>query len=577
MSASTTGAKRLALGRSIYAKCLWITAITTIFVATILSMQNFRVSERIAHESIIDLGATNTTNTAKTLGGAIRFQKTDDLLAQLTQLLDASNERAEAAVVISQEGVVLAELARGQGNLRSLTGTARNALRNSVAQSGNNGLEIAIPVTFGEGQEIVGVLAVGWTAAPIFAQLRGEKIRTAIVSAVALGIMLAISTFLLQRILGTPLQRLETAVQAVANGDYAISISGTARADEIGRLARNLEQMRNGLAEAKTISDQVEIDKAEQDSVIMELTRGLQSLASGDLTTQITRDVSARYQQLTKDFNDAASRLHDALMTVVQNAEMIRQESDDIGRHSGDLSQRTENQAATLEETAAALDQLTGGVKAAADTAREVESIVKTAQTEANESAQIVSQTVAAMSEIEGSSTQISTIISVIDDIAFQTNLLALNAGVEAARAGEAGRGFAVVASEVRALAQRSSEAAQEIKTLIGGSSQHVARGVKLVGETGNVLTSITERVTEIASLTSSMANAATEQSRSLAEINIGVGQLDKATQQNAGMVESADAASQSLRRQAAVLGETVGRFNTAASAHRVEGRFAAE
>ncbi len=553
-------------GQSVYAKCLWITAITTIVVATLVSVQNFNVSERIARESIVDLGATNTANAAKGIGGAIRFQKKDEIDKLLAQLLDGSDGRARAATVLSLQGEVLSELVRPGGDVAPLAQVARTALVDNMARTGANGLQIAVPVRFGNSGETVGVLAVGWTAAPVLARLANEKLRTLIISAVALCAMLGFSIFLLRRILGNPLHRLEVAVQSVANGDYEVSIAGTDRADEIGRLARNLDQMRMGLAEAKLVSDRAAADQVEQENVIAALTNGLQCLAAGDLTAQISQDFTTRYQQLSMDFNNTARTLHDAVLTVVQNAEMIRKESDEIGGHSSDLSRRTENQAATLEETAAALDQLTGGVKAAADSAREVEGIVHEAQTEANESAAIVAQTVAAMSEIEGSSTQISTIISVIDDIAFQTNLLALNAGVEAARAGEAGRGFAVVASEVRALAQRSSEAAQEIKALIGSSSQHVARGVKLVGQAGDVLTSITGRVTEIASLTSGMADAATEQSRSLAEINIGVSQLDKVTQQNAGMVESADAASQSLRMQAAALGETVERFTTNAS-----------
>ncbi|MEL6840688.1 MAG: methyl-accepting chemotaxis protein, partial [Pseudomonadota bacterium] len=260
---------------------------------------------------------------------------------------------------------------------------------------------------------------------------------------------------------------------------------------------------------------------------------------------------------------------------VVDNGlkRIMQQEAEDIGRQSGELSQRTETQAATLEETAAALDELTGNVKTAAEGAKEVETIVHQTRSEADESGEIVKETVTAMSEIESSSRQISTIISVIDDIAFQTNLLALNAGVEAARAGEAGRGFAVVASEVRELAQRSSEAAQQIKDLISGSSEQVARGVKLVDETGAALTAITERVANISTLMSEMANGATEQSRGLAEINLGVGQLDKVTQQNASMVESADVASQTLRQQAAALNKTVSAFEILSTASYSSGR----
>ena len=260
----------------------------------------------------------------------------------------------------------------------------------------------------------------------------------------------------------------------------------------------------------------------------------------------------------------------------MNNARLIQKEAEDIGRQSGELSQRTETQAATLEETAAALDELTGNVKTAADGATEDEGIVQKTRAEADSSGEIVKQTVTAMSEIESSSRQISTIIAVIDDIAFQTNLLALNAGVEAARAGEAGRGFAVVASEVRELAQRSSEAAQQIKDLIGSSSDQVARGVKLVDETGAALNAITERVVNIATLMSGMASGANEQSRGLAEINLGDGQLDKVTQQNASMVESADVASQTLRQQAATLNEIVSRFDMIDTAQDQTGRYAA-
>ena len=297
--------------------------------------------------------------------------------------------------------------------------------------------------------------------------------------------------------------------------------------------------------------------QADQQPVVDVLSVGLQNLAAGNLQDALSEEFGGNYETLRGDFNRTLDKLNGTIAQVVDTAETIRTRSTEISSASEDLSRRTENQAATLEETAAALDELTSSVKSAAKGAREVENIVRQARREAEESGAVVS----AMTEIERSSDQISQIIGVIDDIAFQTNLLALNAGVEAARAGDAGKGFAVVASEVRALAQRSSAAAKEIKTLIGTSTQHVGRGVDQVGRAGKALASIVNRVAHISTLVSDIAAGASEQSTGLAEINIGVTQLDQVTQQNAAMVEESTAASQSQHQEASDLAALVARF----------------
>ena len=266
---------------------------------------------------------------------------------------------------------------------------------------------------------------------------------------------------------------------------------------------------------------------------------------------------------LRENYNRTINTLVGIIDSVIGNSEKIRGSSEEINQSSNDLSQRTESQAATLEQTAAALDELTASVKSAASGAKEVEGIVDSASSTAEKSGIVVREAVDAMSLIEKSSVQISQIISVIDDISFQTNLLALNAGVEAARAGEAGRGFAVVASEVRALAQRSSDAAQEIKTLISDSSQQVNHGVELVGRTGEELRKIIDSVGTISSHVIGIASGAEEQSVALAEINSGVLQLDQVTQHNAAMVEESTAASQLLRNDATELARQVSVFKT--------------
>lgn len=299
----------------------------------------------------------------------------------------------------------------------------------------------------------------------------------------------------------------------------------------------------------------------EQRAVVEALGVGLQGLSEGDLSFEIATAFSSDYEKLRKDFNEAVRALKETVGAVVHNAESIRNETGEITTAADDLSRRTEQQAATLEETAAALDELTSSVRSASEGADEASTMSADAQANAEKGGEIARQAVQAMDGIKTSSHEISKITSVIDDIAFQTNLLALNAGVEAARAGEAGRGFAVVATEVRALAQRSSDAAREINTLISSSGEQVEQGVDLVDKTGDALAAIVTSVSEISKRVSTIAASSREQSSGLNEINSAVNDLDHVTQQNAAMFEETTAASHSLTSEADALSSAVSRF----------------
>ena len=312
-------------------------------------------------------------------------------------------------------------------------------------------------------------------------------------------------------------------------------------------------------AEASRASD------AEHKAVVRTLADSLKRLALGDLTTRIDADYVGDHKVLKDDFNQAIESLLQAMDAIATSTEGLRNGSDEIATATDDLSRRTEQQAASLEQTAAALDQITATVRRSAEGAKKATATASDAKAEAVRSGVVMSDAVAAMSEIEQSSGKITQIIGVIDEIAFQTHLLALNAGVEAARAGEAGRGFAVVAQEVRALAQRSAEAAKEIKALIASSSEQVQRGVRLVGDTGEALGAIVAKVTDIDALISEIAQSSQEQATGLAQVNTAVNQMDQVTQQNAAMVEEATAAASTLKAEAMELVDLVSRFETGA------------
>ncbi|NQE64706.1 methyl-accepting chemotaxis protein [Caulobacter sp. RHG1] len=300
---------------------------------------------------------------------------------------------------------------------------------------------------------------------------------------------------------------------------------------------------------------------AAQARVVEQLAGGLHALAQGDLRVQFDQPFPATYEQLRADFNSAASALEAAVSTVATGVSAMTAGSREISSAAIDMSRRIEQQAASLEETAAALDEITATVQKTAENAREASESTTSARQAAETGGRIVHQATEAMTGIEASSREIGNIIGVIDEIAFQTNLLALNAGVEAARAGEAGRGFAVVAQEVRALAQRSADAAKEIKTLITKSSDEVAQGVGLVEQTGQALEKIIGQVGAVSQLVADIAASSREQATGLREVNVAVNHMDQATQQNAAMIEQSTAASEALAREAGELAALTTRF----------------
>jgi methyl-accepting chemotaxis protein len=287
---------------------------------------------------------------------------------------------------------------------------------------------------------------------------------------------------------------------------------------------------------------------------VEQLARCLTNFADGDLSQTIQKPFIPSLERLRVDFNSASEKLKGAMAMVAENAKAISAGSNEIRTAADDLAKRTEQQAASVEQTAAALEEITTTVKDSSRRAEEAGKLVARTRDHAQHSGQVVRDAIAAMDQIETSSSEISNIIGVIDEIAFQTNLLALNAGVEAARAGEAGKGFAVVAQEVRELAQRSAKAAKEIKSLITASGSYVANGVALVTNAGSALQEIAGQVHEINTNVTAIVEAAREQSTALSEINQAVNTVDQGTQQNAAMVEEQTAASHGLAREAAAL-----------------------
>ncbi len=406
-------------------------------------------------------------------------------------------------------------------------------------------------------------------------------------SAVITALVVALAAaFSLTRLISKPISRLTQVMGRLAAGDNLVDIPTAHQADEIGQMARTVLVFKDAaiakiklqsdadatrrLADSERLAHEAAKEHAaRQDQFAIDaLGQGLSSLASGDLAHRIDTAFVAKTDRLRLDFNTAIDQLRRTMQTISEKVQAIRSGTGAIKTASQDLSKRTEQQASSLEETAAALDEIMATVHKTAEGSKHAREVVGRAKKDAEHSAQVVRQAVGAMSGIETSSAQIGQIIGVIDEIAFQTNLLALNAGVEAARAGDAGRGFAVVASEVRALAQRSTEAAKEIKALISASSARVGQGVDLVGQTGDALDRIVSQVDEINGIVGEIAASAQEQAAGLGEVNASINQMDQVTQQNAAMVEETTAASHALAEETDGLVRLIGQFQLGDDGH---------
>ena len=389
------------------------------------------------------------------------------------------------------------------------------------------------------------------SAARTSALLTG-KIALALGGLAMIGIAVLVS-MLLSRALARPVVRLTGVMDTLARGDHGLSVPDTDRADELGSMSRAVLVFRDAAA-AKAQAD------AEQQQVMTDVGGALARLAEADLCATL-RGFPPSYAALERDFNTAVARLAAALGTVRGSAGGIATSTAEMHAATDDLAQRAEQQAASLAESAAAVTEIASSVRATADEAKAAIGVVDRATADVRHSEEIVRRTMTAINDIERSSNEIAEIIALSDGLSFQTKLLALNAGVEAARAGEAGKGFAVVASEVRALAERSADAARDINARITNTVQRVRSGVELAQETDASLRAITSGIDEIATFVTKIADSAASQAASIGQVNVAIGEMDSATQANAAMVEEVTAACRLLTTETVTLESQVNRF----------------
>ena len=520
---------------------------------------------QLANDLIVEVAPT-TLYVAEPFVEVTRLARAPRLLGEMRPLLDsqkksfADNEARFGAAPLPAE--VKAAVARDVATGRAFWAEVDGAFLPAVARGDRAAIDASyarVEAAFVAHQQAnAGVMATGTALRTRLAE-QGDRVMAltlagmAVIGLILIALLTGAFAYLLRAVIN-PIAATAEVMERMAGGDYGQAIAGTDRRDEIGMMTRSIEVFRAAGQERAR-------HEAEQQDVVRELGRALNALAAGDFSHRIVAPFASTYETLREAFNQTLAQLNEVLGTVSHAAQSVSSGATEIRAASDDLARRTEQQAATLEQTTAAMRQVTEMVAATAASANGVTQAIGTAGGEARQGAESVERAVAVMDRLEASSREIAQITNVIDGIAFQTNLLALNAGVEAARAGDAGRGFAVVATEVRALAQRSAEAAKDIKALIAASTEQVGTGVARVRESGAILGRIVDQVGAVSAMVGEIAEAAEQQASNLQQVNAAVAAMDRVTQQNAAMVEEATAAARSLSGEAEDLQTLVGRF----------------
>ncbi|MBR9765352.1 MAG: HAMP domain-containing protein [Rhodobacteraceae bacterium] len=524
----------------------------------------------------------------------------------------ASNARSLRLMAGADFQAARANLLFEEGALRNTVGDLLRRISevytNAVAEEARLALEESR--TFGEATD----------------RRAGEALREAVMAVLVTGalVLAGCIAFTMLHLL-RPLARLRAAMGRISAGETDVDVPAIHRKDEIGGMARTLEILRQGQiekqrmteeaaerdrrdreaaarhaeerrlaeeaqrrqeedaaarereAEARRAAEKAEMEAAaeaeraaraaEQQRVVDSLARGLSGLASGDLTCRITEAFEGDYDRLRSDFNAAVERLESLMREILSISSGVDHANAEIESAASELATRTERTAHRIGETSTWVDSITKLVRETAANASNANALALETRTQTEESDRIVGRAVEVMREIESSSQAIEKIIEVIDGIAFQTNLLALNAGVEAARAGDSGRGFAVVAQEVRALAQRSKEAASEIGALIATSVSQIADGVVHVDRVGSALGDMSQSVTQIAALVGEISGAASKQSEDIDGIGKVMNNIDADTQENAAMFEETSAATAAMKGDTSALISAVGQFRISGTA----------
>jgi methyl-accepting chemotaxis protein len=567
-----SGAERA--GRSIATKAAALVAVAVVVgVAVLVAIQAYALRATAINGSLDEqriLGGL----LAEQMSGGMRWGKHDLVQGSVDTVVAQSDGDIAHILVTGRDGALVAGHGADDAPAE-LIDLMRRAASGAAHEVDGEHVLIAVPI--GE----FGVLGLAWDLEDAMASALAYKmIALAAGLAIAITLIGAVALFL-SRAVARPLEAITQTVARLAEGDTSVEAGGGDRRDEIGRMARAVVKLRAAAIEKVEMERDAEQARMarEHDRAAIEAERlatqgalarvveglgdALSRLAEGDVTHRVNEAFPPEYERLRHDLNRALDSLQEALGRISANAETVRTASASIAQASDELSSRTESQAASLEQSAAAIEEIAATTRKTAEGAAHAAQLVASAKGEAEAGGDVVRDAVAAMSEIETSSEKIGQIIGVIDEIAFQTNLLALNAGVEAARAGEAGRGFAVVAQEVRGLAQRSADAAKQIKGLILSSKTQVERGVELVDGAGAALERIISGVAAINEAVQDIAGSAHDQATGLQEVNSAVGQMDQFTQQNASMVERVTTSVRQLSAQTTEFADLIGRFRT--------------